>query len=178
MAKLVLATNDNIRSLFTDYSPGFGNLFTVNFITKGQGVEEYLRYSTLHASSISFAGAGITLKRHDTTKLFALEKYQRSDIVTITWRENKNFAVKDLHQKWLSKFYNEEKDHYISYDSKEEAQEALFKDIRVELPDNVTIRLNNILPQKVPDLNLSWESSGIITYNISYYVTSWDWSKP
>ena len=175
MAQLVLATNDNIRSLFTDYSPGFSNLFTVKFITKETGVVELLEYSSLHASSVSFAGAGITLKRHDTTKLFALDKYQRSDSVTISWREDSNFTVKKFHQAWLSNFYDEKNDHYISYDSKEKAKNALYKDIRVELPNNMEIKLNDVLPQKVPDLELSWESSNIITYNITYYVTSWSW---
>jgi hypothetical protein len=181
MAILGVADTNSITSLFAEYNPAFTNLFTAILysgvssleVARNEGLAQY---SMLHATSISFKGSGITLKRHNVTKLFSLEDYQRSDIVTITWREDDHFTVRNFHKEWLHQFYDEESDTYYSYNTDADAQAALMKNIHVNLHEgNAKLKLEGVLPQRIPDLDLSWEAPGVITYTLSYYVTSWDW---
>lgn len=175
MPELGIANITSIKSLFSEYKPAYSNIFTIRAFSGFK--EDISNYSTLHATSLTFTGAGITLKRHNVTKLFALSNYQRSDEVTITWREDANFSIRDFHQNWIKKFYDEVNDCYISYSSKKEVKSNLAKDFKVYLPNNITLHLKDVYPQKIPELSLSWETSGIISYSITYYVTSWEWNK-
>lgn len=178
MALLGNVSSNNIKKLF-DYKPAYGNMFTV-YVYAGSSIglsSDVASYSGLHATSIKFAGAQLTLKRHNVSKLFSLEKFQLSDLVTITWREDSEFFVRKMHQEWLASFYNKEKDHFISYDSQLEANKHLTRTIKIVLQNGYEIKLEGVLPQSIPDLDLSWESSNVVTYSLTYYVPKWSWIK-
>lgn len=125
-------------------------------------------------SSVSFAGSKLTLTRHNVSKLFTLDKFNRADDVTITWREDSGYSVRSLHQDWFKKFYNEKEDYYISH----EGTPNVYKSMSVHLGNGLVLRLNNLLPTSIPDLQLSWSSPSITEYSLTYKVTTWEWKEP
>lgn len=132
-------------------------------------------HAPLHAVSVKFAGAKLTLERHDITKLFSFSKYQRTDDVTITWRESKDFLVRKYHQEWLSLFYDETKDRYVSLDNQTPEAYGLARSFRILLPGGYHINLLGVFPVSIPELDLNWSDNAIIQYTITYKVTSWAW---
>ena len=134
-------------------------------------------HALLHAISLQFPGAKLTLERHNVTKLFMLSKYQRADEVTITWRETRDFLVRKFHQDWMKMFYDEATDRFRSYDDADAAEKALTRTFTVKLPNNYRIVLRNAMPTNIPDADFSWSDSALIQYALRYKVTSWSWEE-
>lgn len=122
-------------------------------------------------SSVSFAGSKLTLTRHNVSKLFTLDKFNRADDVTITWREDSGYSVRTLHQDWFKEFYDEINDCYKSHDN----TLNVYKNMSVYLGNGLVLRLNKLLPTSIPDLQLSWSSPSITEYSLTYKVTTWAW---
>lgn len=167
------SSSSNFSYLFNNFNPAFSNLFEINVEN-----EEFGPNHVLYATGINLKGDNITLKRHEVSKLFSLERYNRNDIVTINWREDDNFSIKNFHMAWISKFYNREKDVYISYDTKEEAIKNLYKKLKVNMQGGYSLILEGVLPQSALDLNLNWSGPEVVNYSTTYYVTSWEWKDP
>jgi hypothetical protein len=168
---ILTASTGTLTQLTTVWDPAYQNLFSIAI--EGSDLDGYELY---HAKGINILGAKLQLKRNAVTKLFAMEKYNRSDTVTIQWRESSTFTVRRFHQDWLKKFYDESTDHYISYDSKAAATAALMRNMTVYLQGGYQLKLQGMTPQFVPDLQLTWDSPSNVEYSVTYNVTSWSWT--
>ena len=183
-------SSNDINRIY-EYSPAFSNLYTLELTSHDfEDINDYAvktvdeitlqKVFRYHSSKIDFGGESLTMKRNDVTKKFQFDgsPFKRTDTITVTLRENERWAVKQYHDDWLNMFYNKDKDYYISYQviGKYFASDALFKDLRITLP-NCDRRLHLlILPNNTGGVNLGWGNSGtIITHSITYYVDSWEW---
>jgi len=164
-----ISLNNSIATL-SSYQAAYKNDFEVT--VDNNDLNDHAR---LHAISLQFPGAKLTLERHNVTKLFMLSKYQRADEVTITWRETRDFLVRKFHQDWMKKFYDEDSDRFTSYGTADEAREALTRTFTVKLPNGHSIVLRNAMPTAIPDADFSWSDSALIQYALRYKVTSWSW---
>lgn len=158
-----------------NHTPAFDNLFEASIYYGDSAEDAMTAYSKLHVVSLDFKGPQLVLKRHETAKLFTLQNYQLGDSVTITWREDAQFSVRKFHQEWLHKFYNEDRDCFISYDNVNEANKNLSRVIKIKLQNGHQVTLSGVYPQKIPDLKVDWNSKSNVQYTLTYYVTSWEW---
>lgn len=166
----------NVRDIY-QYNPAVKNLFQVEvYPGKGDLTDESITsYGKLHIQSIKFAGAKLLLTRHNVTKLFALDKYQRSDEVTLVWRENSLYRVRGLHIEWLRNFYREADDRFVSYENADKAEAHLTKMFRILLPNKHSLILKGVMPTSIPELDLNWADSSVTQYTLTYKVTEWEW---
>ncbi len=173
-ASSTITPYSNAITTLTSYQAAYKNDFEVQDLSDySQGL---VNHAPLHAVSVKFAGAKLTLERHDITKLFSLSKYQRTDDVTITWRESKDFLVRKYHQDWLHLFYNETMDRYVSLSGNQTPEAyGLARSFRILLPGGYHITLTGLFPVSIPELDLNWSDNAIIQYTMTYKVTSWAW---
>lgn len=174
-ASSTITPYSNAITTLTSYQAAYKNDFEVQDISVSR--HDLAEHAPLHAVSVKFAGAKLTLERHDITKLFSFSKYQRTDDVTITWRESKDFLVRRYHQDWLSLFYDETKDRYVSLDNKTPEAYGLARSFRILLPGGYHITLSGLFPISIPELDLNWSDNAIIQYTMTYKVTSWAWGE-
>ena len=147
-------------------------------ITKwAEGSTEYMNnYLKFQSPSVSFNGESLNLERNFATKKFHLSNssYQRTNELSISWRESDDWRVKRYHENWIDLFYDRKNDYYLSHDDPYE--EGLYRTITVKLGNKQGIRFNNVIPQTTGGLNLSWSTSPtIVSHSISYYVEDWEW---
>ena len=166
--------NEAITQLI-QWKPANSNLFEVTF----SGITGF---SVLHCSAISFPGSQLSFTRNRGTKLFMLDEYQFSDEVTITWREDAKHSVRKFHEAWFSQFYDRSTDKYISSTADNPPQNR-YRTAVVHiqafnpgtLATTLRLRLINMLPTKLPELNLDWSSDSLVEYQLSYKITNWVW---
>lgn len=186
-----------VQSLYRDYVPAITNLYTIEIYSVGSSqdkTQEANDYIKFHAPAISIGSQTLTLERDNITKLFKLSDknaFTRIDQISITWREADDWRVRKYHEAWLGKFYDVEKDCFISYDHPE--NEGLIRKINVIMPQSIVsdntsmapIDLQKahaleflVYPQNTGDIGLGWSASPtIVTHQLNYYVTSWKWYK-
>lgn len=190
--------SDAVKSLYQDYVPAITNLYTVEIYSAGNTILdktlEANNYIKFHAPTVSIGSQSLTLQRDEITKLFKLSDkgaFTRIDSLAITWREADDWRVRKYHEAWIGKFYDVEKDCFISYDNPE--SEGLVRKIKVIMPKSITSDTSSmaptslqydhaieflVYPQNTGDIGLGWTASpSIVTHQLSYYVTSWKWFK-
>lgn len=169
---------DNAISKLVEWKAAAPNLFEVSFA----GIRDISR---LHCTAVQFSGAKLNLTRHNATKYFVMEGYQPADDVTITWREDSNFSVRKFHENWLASFYDRQNDHYISSTGATYPLAAKFRTATVliqkmvgfNLYDYAELKLINMLPTQIPDLELNWANEAGLEYTLSYKVEAWEWNR-
>lgn len=157
------------------FEPAFKNDFEAHFMNYSNIDGDALaKISPLHAISVRLDGINLTLTRHNVTKLFMFNKYQRADSVTILWREDKNYTVRRYHTDWLSIFYDEKTDRFVSCKNSQDVKK-LVRDVAISLPNNRILYLRNIMPSHLPEFDANWKDKSSVQYAIRYNVTSWEW---
>ena len=190
--------SDTVQNLYRDYVPAITNLYTVEIYSAGNMNQdktlEANSYIKFHAPVVSIGSQSLALQRDEITKLFKLSDknaFTRIDQLSITWREADDWRVRKYHEAWLGKFYNVEKDCFISYDNPE--SEGLVRKIKVIMPKTMASDTTSlsptalqqdhaleflVYPQNTGDIGLGWSASpSIVTHQLNYYVTSWKWYK-
>jgi len=193
--------SSNITSIYNNYHPAFKNLYKIEIYpgSSEDVTEDIKTYIGLHATSITFNGETLSLERNEVTKNFQIggnTPYNRTDELTITWREDEYWKVKRYHDDWLNCLYDRDRDCFISYplDSNNKvkgrdvgivsgnsyiSRKNLFRKIKVKLPDHlgnkaITIEFIDILPKTSGGIDLGWgASSEIVTHSMTYYVKDW-----
>lgn len=194
--------SNEISSIYNDYHPAFKNLYKIEIYpgTSESVTEDIKTYIGLHATSVMFNGETLNMERNEVTKNFQLSggsPYQRTNELTITWREDEFWKVKEYHDDWLECLYDRDSDCFISYPLNPNetvvrdlnsnniykniriSRNDLFRNIKITLPDHLSkdavfIEFNSILPKNTGGIDLGWgSSSDIIRHSISYYVTEW-----
>lgn len=191
-----IVTNRELSELYTNYKPAYDNLYKVEIFSAdgyafAPGVNDInlTNYISFHTYSVSFNGESLSLERDALTKRFKLKtsnSYSRTDTLTLGWRENVSWEVKQYHDNWLAKFYNRETDNYISYDKEPESRNSanaqLYRNIRVTLMNEEQdeskykyVIFKNVLPNTTGGISLGWkETPSIVSHSITYYVTEWE----
>lgn len=191
-----IVTNLELSELYTNYKPAFDNLYKVEIFSAGSNSNDTSidninleNYICFHTYSVSFNGESLSLERDNVTKNFKLKNsnsYTRTDTLTLGWRENISWDVKQYHDNWLARFYDKENDCYISYnkdpDSDYSANVQLYRNIRVTLMNEEQdtskykcVVFKKVLPNTTGGISLGWkESPSIVSHNINYYVTEWE----
>lgn len=201
----VLTSQPDVASLYYDFHPLYNNLLEVQAFSHDlepggtsedtTDIEKYLEKHSpgsnqidrvkMYAYSISLGAPSISFKRNDFTKLFELGSYSRVDSFSISWYEDEDFTIKRFHDEWLSKFYDETNDCYISYSNPTDAARFLTKSMLVKVGldssgHSWNIYLKNVFPTGTGDLNFAWGSGSAKTYTMNYNVqeiTFWDESS-
>lgn len=187
--------NDFLAQELT-FRPAFNNLFEIR-VTPGTAgrsgtqtptspppdflgnVDE--QYPRFYCTSFNFIGDNFNTTRDLNTHLQKVQTgggYERNNQITVNWRENENYDVHRLHQAWIRAFYNRGSSRYISG-----GLEVKFRNMEIYLEAPVingqtldtTARLvlYHMVPQKLPDMTLAWNSSDAIEYSISYNYHWW-----
>ena len=129
--------NENLVNNIYNFRPAFNNVFEVYFIKTGLQREIDSKFSNVTAftcSNVKFNGEDIDIKRHDVTKFFYVKDFKRQDQLELTFIETRDRIVRKYHEDWISCFYDKDKDCFKSYDKKEDAQAALYRNIKVKFP--------------------------------------------
>ena len=176
--------NSDLSYIYKDYTPAIKNLYEIFILSEEDTISNLLKY---HATSVSFNGEKLNLIRHEGTKNFAFSNspYERTDTLTITWRETSDWSVKKFHEDWISLFYDRSKDQYISteYGTSLEGNQRT-KTFKITLPhlqkseSYDQLYFYGVLPCETGGLDLAWSSSpSIVTHTINYYVKYWDYGE-
>ena len=173
--------NENLINNIYNFRPAFNNLFEVFFINLGEPRpldSEFSNVMMFSCSGVNFNGENLDIKRHDVTKLFYIDDYKRQDNLKLTFVENKDRIVSRYHENWMSSFYDRKKDCFKSYNTKEEALQALCRDIKVKFPKDEesvwVLSLNGVMIKQTPGLDFKWGEPSCETPTIEYVVSSWD----
>ena len=172
--------NENLVNNIYNFRPALNNVFEVYFIKTGKQREidsEFSNITAFTCSSVNFNGEEIDIARHDITKFFYMKDFKRQDHLKLTFLETKDRIVRRYHEDWLSCFYNREKDCFKSYDTKEEAQAALQRDVKVKFPKDEksmwVLSFGGVMINQTPGIELKWGEPSIVTLPLSYVVSSW-----
>ena len=169
---------------WTDFAP---NLFEVtlfgvdtNTTSTSKSVPNIQRYCT----AFSLPPAGLELERHELSKRFFLKKYQFSDEVTITWKEDEALSIYRYHDEWIHSFYDRTSDVYKSgSEGKKRNMKIVFQ--RFNRSDSSNIGLDNmittfeiliegLIPTKGVPLEGDWsKDSSEHTRQINYKFDRW-----
>ena len=173
--------NENLINNIYNFRPAFNNLFEVFFINLGEPRpldSEFSNVMMFSCSGVNFNGENLDIKRHDVTKLFYIDDYKRQDNLKLTFVENKDRIVRRYHENWMSSFYDRKKDCFKSYNTKEEALQALCRDIKVKFPKDEesvwVLSLNRVMIKQTPGLDFKWGEPSCEALTIEYVVSSWD----
>ena len=173
--------NENLINNIYNFRPAFNNLLEVFFINLGEPRpldSEFSNVMMFSCSGVNFNGENLDIKRHDVTKLFYIDDYKRQDNLKLTFVENKDRIVRRYHENWMSSFYDRKKDCFKSYNTKEEALQALCRDIKVKFPKDEesvwVLSLNGVMIKQTPGLDFKWGEPSCETPTIEYVVSSWD----
>ena len=173
--------NENLINNIYNFRPAFNNLFEVFFMKSGelQPIDsEFSNVMMFSCSGVNFNGENLDIKRHDVTKLFYIDDYKRQDNLKLTFVENKDRIVRRYHENWMSSFYDRKKDCFKSYNTKEEALQALCRDIKVKFPKDEesvwVLSLNGVMIKQTPGLDFKWGEPSCEALTIEYAVSSWD----
>lgn len=195
---------DALNTIFNTIYYAYNNHYIVNIYANAdennldftRDTEAMNNFLTFNSPSISFNEERLNLERDKHTKKFKVsssgQPYQRQDTLTVTWRENDDWAVKKYHEEWVGLFYDRENDQYKSAavnigtsgsSSRQVSAENLYRTIRVTLIDKAkgdnTIVFKNVIPASVPGIgSLQWTAAPIIVqHSMSYYVEDWYWEN-
>ena len=173
-------------SFLYSFDPAVKNLYTVeisNEDTSGNGMRGVIMY---HAISVSLPSDTLKLERNSVTKNFTLTEnssYTFADTLTINWRENKDWSVRNFHQKWLDLFYDRTNDKYksVNWDVENVGKSAVderYKKFTITLPNGSKAVCCDVIPTQQWNLDLAWGNNpSIVTYNIVYNVGFWYWEE-
>ena len=163
-----------------NFRPAFNNVFEVYFIKTGLQREIDSKFSNVTAftcSNVKFNGEDIDIKRHDVTKFFYVKDFKRQDQLELTFIETRDRIVRKYHEDWISCFYDRDKDCFKSYDKKEDAQAALYRNIKVKFPKDEksmwVLSFGGVMINQTPGIELKWGEPSIVTLPLSYVVSSW-----
>ena len=191
---LDILTNEALIELYDNYTPQYSNLYKVEIFSNGYttaldgiNLKDYICF---HTTKVLFNGESLSLDRDSVTKKFKLknqDSYNRTNTLSLSWRECDGWKVKRYHDKWIGLIYDRKKDCYKSFDIKGEntASRLLYRKIRVTFPFNIKenpkdeayIDFFNVLPSNSGNIALEYNTtSSIMTHNIDYYVTDWGFS--
>lgn len=200
--------NQELSYLYTSYKPAYDSLYVVT-ISKGvelddqnlsriyknksnpalpsNGAEFENSYARYHATSMKFGGQSLAFSRDAITKNFSVGEYKRPEELTIVWREDEWWRVKAYHDKWISCFYDEKTDTYISYPTVRDGDTFNYNDFlcrtfRIYAPAGgnrrVVLTLSGVVPVNSADFSFEWKDQGsIVTHSISYKVRDWDFAE-
>lgn len=173
--------NENLVNNIYNFRPSLNNVFEVYFIKTGKQRKidsEFSNITAFTCSNVKFNGEEIDITRHDITKFFYMKDFKRQDQLQLTFLETKDRIVRRYHEDWLSCFYNREKDCFKSYDTKEEAQAALWRDVKVKFPKDEksmwVLSFGGVMIKQAPGIELKWGEPSIETLSLSYAVSSWN----
>ena len=173
--------NENLINNIYNFRPAFNNLFEVFFMKSGEPQpidSEFSNVMMFSCSGVNFNGENLDIKRHDVTKLFYIDDYKRQDNLKLTFVENKDRIVRRYHENCMSSFYDRKKDCFKSYNTKEEALQALCRDIKVKFPKDEesvwVLSLNGVMIKQTPGLDFKWGEPSCEALTIEYAVSSWD----
>lgn len=172
--------NENLVNNIYNFRPASNNIFEVYFIKTGTQREidsEFSNITAFSCSNVNFNGEEIDISRHDVTKFFCVKDFKRQDQLKLTFIESKDRIVRRYHEDWISGFYNRSKDCFKSYDTKEEAQAALYRNIKVKFPKDEknkwVLSLEGVMIKSTPNLELKWGEPTLETPSLTYVVSSW-----
>ena len=191
---LDILTNEALIELYDNYTPQYSNLYKVEIFSNGYttaldgiNLKDYICF---HTTKVLFNGESLSLDRDSVTKKFKLknqDSYNRTNTLSLSWRECDGWKVKRYHDKWIGLIYDRKNDCYKSFDIKGEntASRLLYRKIRVTFPFNIKenpkeeayIDFFNVLPSNSGNISLEYNTtSSIMTHSIDYYVTDWGFS--
>ena len=191
---LDILTNEALIELYDNYTPQYSNLYKVEIFSNGYttaldgiNLKDYICF---HTTKVLFNGESLSLDRDSVTKMFKLknqDSYNRTNTLSLSWRECDGWKVKRYHDKWIGLIYDRKNDCYNSFDIKGEktASRLLYRKIRVTFPYNIKedptkeayIDFFNVLPSNSGNIALEYNTtSSIMTHSIDYYVTDWGFS--
>ena len=191
---LDILTNEALIELYDNYTPQYSNLYKVEIFSNGYttaldgiNLKDYICF---HTTKVLFNGESLSLDRDSVTKMFKLknqDSYNRTNTLSLSWRECDGWKVKRYHDKWIGLIYDRKKDCYKSFDIKGEntASRLLYRKIRVTFPFNIKenpkdeayIDFFGVLPSNSGNISLEYNTtSSIMTHSIDYYVTDWGFS--
>ena len=191
---LDILTNEALIELYDNYTPQYSNLYKVEIFSNGYttaldgiNLKDYICF---HTTKVLFNGESLSLDRDSVTKKFKLknqDSYNRTNTLSLSWRECDGWKVKRYHDKWIGLIYDRKKDCYKSFDIKGEntASRLLYRKIRVTFPFNIKenpkdeayIDFFGVLPSNSGNISLEYNTtSSIMTHSIDYYVTDWGFS--
>lgn len=180
MTMLSQVNEDLVNNIY-NFRPALNNVFEVYFIKTGTQREidsEFSNITAFTCSSVNFNGEEIDIARHDITKFFYMKDFKRQDHLKLTFLETKDRIVRRYHEDWLSCFYDRKRDFFKSYDTKEEAQAALQRDVKVKFPKDErsmwVLSFGGVMIKQTPGIELKWGEPSIVTLPLSYVVSSWD----
>lgn len=192
-------TLNDISAIYREFVPAITNLYTIEIfgsIGKDEAlVSSMTEYLKFHSPTVSLPEETLTLERDPVTKTFKVQasgSYQRANELMVTWREADDWRVKKFHEAWLGKFYNRQKDHFISYSREELGQAGLAKRIRITLPDPVSTKMTAqgsetmldskhileayIMPHNTGNMSLGWSTTpSLVAHSMTYYLLDWNW---
>ena len=143
---LDILTNEALIELYDNYTPQYSNLYKVEIFSNGYttaldgiNLKDYICF---HTTKVLFNGESLSLDRDSVTKMFKLknqDSYNRTNTLSLSWRECDGWKVKRYHDKWIGLIYDRKKDCYKSFDIKGEntASRLLYRKIRVTFPFNI-----------------------------------------
>ena len=191
---LDILTNEALIELYDNYTPQYSNLYKVEIFSNGYttaldgiNLKDYICF---HTTKVLFNGESLSLDRDSVTKKFKLknqDSYNRTNTLSLSWRECDGWKVKRYHDKWIGLIYDRKNDCYKSFDIKGEdtASRLLYRKIRVTFPFNIKenpkeeayIDFFGVLPSNSGNISLEYNTtSSIMTHSIDYYVTDWGFS--
>ena len=191
---LDILTNEALIELYDNYTPQYSNLYKVEIFSNGYttaldgiNLKDYICF---HTTKVLFNGESLSLDRDSVTKMFKLknqDSYNRTNTLSLSWRECDGWKVKRYHDKWIGLIYDRKNDCYKSFDIKGEntASRLLYRKIRVTFPFNIKenpkdeayIDFFGVLPSNSGNISLEYNTtSSIMTHSIDYYVTDWGFS--
>ena len=191
---LDILTNEALIELYDNYTPQYSNLYKVEIFSNGYttaldgiNLKDYICF---HTTKVLFNGESLSLDRDSVTKKFKLKNQDscnRTNTLSLSWRECDGWKVKRYHDKWIGLIYDRKNDCYKSFDIKGEntASRLLYRKIRVTFPFNIKenpkeeayIDFFGVLPSNSGNISLEYNTtSSIMTHSIDYYVTDWGFS--
>ena len=172
--------NENLINNIYNFRPAFNNVFEVYFIKTGAQREidsEFSNITAFTCSNVNFNGEDIDIQRHDITKFFCVKDFKRQDLLKLTFLETKDRIVRRYHEDWISSFYNRKTDCFKSYDKKEDAQAALYRNIKVKFPKDEknmwVLSFEGAMIKQMPGIDLKWGEPSFETLSLTYAISSW-----
>lgn len=159
----------------------FGNLFEIELIESSNN-NDLNDFPARNIKSIKIPNLGFNLMRSKLTRKFHVQEgsiIYYGD-VNIGWMEDEEYSVIKFHEKWRSYYYNKEKDkmHWVT------GIENKLISLKIKLfisstspltkqgiPDEspLTVYVRNMsLPKNLPGLDLDYNKTEPIDYNLSY----------
>lgn len=191
-------TQEALTELYDKYIPQFDNTYKVEIFPNGNnhsiGNINLDNYICFHTTKVSFNGESLSLERDPVTKQFKLQNtnsFNRTNTLSLTWRECNGWEVKRYHDAWIGLIYDRNNDRYHSFpidkNNNKTAQKVLYRNIRVTFPCQTSfsskdkeayIEFMDVLPNTSGSIELGYNTtSNIVSHTINYYVTDWSFSS-